>query len=219
MKAPFRVGVVLCVGLLITEFCANAQVATFENFSEGPIGLSFVDPLSGITFTAGVYNFGQATFCVDYGAGPVLPPVLPGNHLTGGGYSAGPGVGLGAGFGFTFILPTPSPYVQMDALYFPQSSAGNITITGYSSSGQQVAQANIPLPVAFPGLIVIHPTLSSATPMSRFVVTTPSNFAIGFDNVGVPEPCCAALMLVGAGIGIIRKHLKPTHASGRRRLV
>ena len=122
MKALFRVSVVLCVGLLMTEFCANAQVATFENFSEGPIGLSFVDPLSGITFTDGVYNFGQATFCVDYGASPILPPVLPGNHLTGGGYSPGPGVGLGAGFGFTFVLPTPSTFAGMDAFYDSQSA-------------------------------------------------------------------------------------------------
>jgi hypothetical protein len=206
MKVPFCV--VLCFGLLISEFSADAQLATFENFPEGPIGLSFVDPLSGITFTDGIYNFGQATFCVDYGASPVLPPVLPGNHLTGGGYSSGPGVGLGAGFGFTFILPTPSPYVQMDALYFPQSSAGNMTITGYSSGGQLLASANVPLPVGSSALMVIHPTLSSDLPMSRIVVTTPSNFAVGFDNVGVPEPSCAVLILVGAGIWTIRKRQK-----------
>ncbi|HTY88842.1 MAG TPA: hypothetical protein VMB80_15360 [Candidatus Acidoferrum sp.] len=204
MKARFGVG--LCLGLLITEFSASAQLATFENISEGPLGTSFVDPLSGIAFTDGIYNFGQATFCVDYGAAPVLPPVLPGNHLTGGGYSPGGGVGLGAGFGFTFILPAPSTFVQMDALYFQQSSAGNMTITGYSSSGQLLASANVPLPGGSLGLSVIHPTLSAAMPMSRIVVATPSTFAVGFDNIGAPEPSGAALILVGTGIWILGKH-------------
>lgn len=187
----------LSSALLLLEPSANAQTATFEAFNEGGVGTWFVDPASGITFTNAVNNFGQGSFSVDYGSA-VFPPVLPGKVLTGSSYSPGSGVGLTSGFGFTFLPPTPATSVGMDEYYGSQSASG-MTITGYSSSGAQVAQANIALPSTFPSKRVVHATLSSATPMTRIVVATPSNMSIGFDNISVTP---APLLSVVSGMGV-----------------
>src|SRR5215469_10540598 len=97
---------ILSVGFL-SEPRAVAQISTFENYSEGVIGASFVDPTSGISFTDPIYNFPGGIFSIEY-CGYPLAPNLPGNLLTANGDSPGPGLGLTGGFGFTFTLPTPS---------------------------------------------------------------------------------------------------------------
>lgn len=186
-KPPYSriaTGLILLTSLIAVRLPTNAQTATFENYLEGFQGKSFLDPDSGITFTNPVFNLGEETFSIDYASSPGLPPVIPGKHLSGPFYSPGAGLGLTSGFGFTFIPPTPCAAVGLDAFY-SSPSAGIMTITAYSSSGVQVGQTNVQLPVAFPNLTLLHPTLASASPMTRVVVTTSSHLSVGFDNISV----------------------------------
>src|SRR4051812_32224899 len=185
------------LGLLAIPFHTFGQVATFENFTEGPLGFSFVDPLSGIAFSNATNNFGHTSFAVDYGASPNLPPVLPGNYLTIGGYSPGPSTGLGAVRNFTFTLPTPSTHIELDLLYIGNSIPLNVAFSAYSSSGQLLFTTNTPLST-IPTLSVSHPVLSSDIPISSFFVSTPG-LGFGFDNIAVPEPASLPLLLLGLG--------------------
>jgi len=172
------------VSTLLGEPRTVAQVATFENFSQGFVGSWFVDPASGILFTNAVYNLPNGVFSIDYSTNP---PALPGNHLTGNVYSDTPSLGLTSGFGFTFILPTPSTRLQMDEIYLSDPfNSFSIAVVAYASNGQQVLQTNVSLPNTWPQIGVAHSVFVSATPMSRVVVTTPSNRQVGFDNIGSP---------------------------------
>lgn len=181
----------------VTEQTAVAQISTFENYPEGVIGTSFVDPASGILFSDPIYNFPGGVFTIEH-TDLSLPPDLPGNLLTGNGYSPGPALGLTAGFGFTFTLATPSADFQMDEVYGSESSPFSIQVVGYASNGQQVFQTSVLLPDTSPGVDFLHSVFESPTPVSKVVVTTPSSSVVGFDNIGVPipEPSEALLALV-----------------------
>lgn len=185
--------------VLVMETRAVAQISTFENFSEGAIGSSFVDPASGILFTDPVYNLPGGVFSIEY-SGLSIPPDLPGNLLTGNVYGTGGGLGLTSGFGFTFTLPTPSAYFQMDEIYIPSyGSSFSIGVAAYAPNGQPVLQTSVLLPDTFPQVGFVHSEFESATPVSAVVVTTPSSSTVGFDNIGVPvpEPSAGLLSLAG----------------------
>jgi hypothetical protein len=197
--------------MLVEEPRAVAQISTFENFSEGEIGSSFVDPASGILFTDPVYNFPGGVFSIEH-CGLSIPPDMPGNLLTGNAYGIDGTFGLTAGFGFTLTLPTPSAYFQMDEIYFPEyGSSFSIEVAAYASNGQRVLLTSVLLPNTFPSVGFVHSEFESAMPVSTVVVTTPSSSAVGFDDIGVPVPepsqLAGLLTLVGGASvwGLCRK--------------
>ena len=197
---------VLCAGILSPQLNVRGQVATFENFSEGLIGSSFVDPLSGIAFSDAQYNLGAAVFAVEYGPTLSVPPVLPGNCL-GGTYSPDTGFALEAGFRFTFTLPTPSTQVELDVIYGALMSAANINFFTYASGGQSLFATNFALTTGS-GLKVIHPVIVSDTPMSKIVIGAPNSMAFGYDNIAVPEPSTIGLTAIGIAAALVIRRRK-----------
>jgi len=170
------------MSLFSGAFCAKGQIATFENFPEGPLGSWFVDPISGIIFTNPIESSAPSTFSVDYG---LTAPISPNHFLLGPNYSPGLGIGFTFGFGFTFILPTPATSVQMDEIYGSLLDS-SLQVRGYSINGTQVLNTNILLPVTGLGkTVVLHSVVGPVAPISKVVVTLPNGSA-GFDNIGVP---------------------------------
>ncbi len=185
--------------LIMGGLGADAQISTFQNFSEGPIGSSFVDPASGILFTHPVYNFPDGSFSIEYG-GLSIPPDLPGNVLTGNGYGVNGSFGLTAGFGFTFTLPNPSTFFQMDEIYIPNyGSSSSVGVTAYAPNGQEVLQTSVLLPSTFPHVNIVHSIFESASAVSTIVVSTPGSSTVGFQNIGVPAPEPSVGLLLVAG--------------------
>src|SRR5438045_3246942 len=96
-----------------------AAVATFDNYPEGTLGLSFIEPSTGIFFTDGFYASTPGVFNVEFGSydPPYNFPMFPGNYLTVGASSPGPGAALGGRARFTATFPVPTTSMEMDVLY------------------------------------------------------------------------------------------------------
>jgi hypothetical protein len=178
-----------------------ALVATFEGYPPGLLGTSFTESHSGIVFTNPVYVLGPNQFVANYAdPGPPfnLSPVLPSTILTVAALGSGQSLSLGGRAGFTATFPLLTPSVEMDVLYASFDGPANLTITGFSSANQQVAQTTFVLPAST--FTFKHEIFNSPIPLQRIVVV-PTGLAVvtGYDNISipVPEPTTATMLLLG----------------------
>jgi hypothetical protein len=194
--------------LLCSATSRAAITATFEGYAEGPLGGSFTESHSGIVFSNATYSGGVSTgFIAEYGDPPVsLAPVFPGTVLTTAISAPGPAVGLGGLAGFTATFPVVSNSVEMDVI-FGSANSVSLTITGFSSTNQQVAQTIYPLSTT--GLTVVHTIFNAPSPIKKIVVAPSGLTGFGYDNISiVPEPSSMALALAIGAISTLRRFRK-----------
>jgi len=108
----------------------------------------------------------------------------------------GPAVGLGGLAGFTATFPAVTNSVEMDVVY-GSSNPVSLTISGFSSANQQVAQTTYPLPAT--SLTFVHTVFTAPSPIKKIVVAPSGLAGFGYDNISIPEASAGTLALV-AGI-------------------
>ena len=184
----------------------GAIVATFESYSEGPLGGSFTESNSGIVFSNATYSGGSTGFIAEYGAPAAdLSPVFPGTVLTAAASAPGPAVGLGGLAGFTATFPALTNSVEMDVVY-GSSSPVSLTITGFSSANQQVAQTIYPLSAT--SLTFVHTVFDSGSAIKKIVVAPSGLAGFGYDNISIisiPEPSATMLALTAGIFFLLRR--------------
>jgi hypothetical protein len=186
----------LLIPALFTPSSAHAALATFENFPEGSLGSSFTDPVSGIEF---FLPTSSSNFFVDFATqinGVALPPLLPTSYLTGSSFKAGNDGHLGVDFGFTAELPEPTTTLVMDLIYADTDDAA-LDFLWATPSGEQ-SELLLPLGNSAPfdgHAVKTHFVGTFDTPIQFFTVS--SNVAIGYDNIGAPEPGMLPMFVTG----------------------
>jgi hypothetical protein len=185
---------------------AHGAPATFEGYSEGSQGTLFFDLQSGFTFSNPTYSLGSTVFTVEHAEGATVPPVIPGNYLTCAGFSPGNGGFIGANAGFTVTFnSTTSNALEMDVLHSTFAN-GVLNFTGYDVVNQQVATGSIP--IVGPGgggSMVTHVVFPSAAAMFKVTVAPTGDLSAGYDNVTIPEPGAASMLIITLAVARYRR--------------
>jgi len=203
----------LFVLVVFTAFATNAaaSLVSFENYPETTaLKAPFVDQPSGITFSNPQNSAGY--FGIDFGSATANVADLPGNLLAGNGVALGNAFGLTQNFGFDGKLPSGGRSVELDVVYLNiSSSAGTISLTGFSAAGTQVATTTLtPARTTSSGYLQAHVLVqSTGAAINTFSVRT-SNLAAAFDNVSValaptPEPSVLAIGLALGAFGLLAR--------------
>ncbi len=191
-----------CVAYLIIGIAASSSyadgLATFENFTEGPIGDTFLDPLSSIFFQNAFLSQQSipAPFIADQAvAFPSLPVTTPGTLLTAGGYVPGAGLNLTPYFGFTATLPESAGDLRMTLAFNVLQSPASLELSILDSQHALLETRTFPLAGDAISEAMIALTRQTAD-IGAFTVRVHGASA-AFDNISfaVPEPVSATLVL------------------------
>jgi hypothetical protein len=179
------------IAIIAIGSSASAQVARFEEFTEGATDTALFDSTSGISLFGS--TSATQTFVIDTTAASAqLPMTTPGNILTSDGFAPGDAFALATGFGFTAVLPEPTDRLSFDVIYSTTgAAAGSFDLVLCDEESNVLATLPQTLLVrSFAEAHIEIPTRAQRD-VYLFSISNVNGLALAYDNISAPEPSLA----------------------------